>query len=278
LDQWLDLLGLGLILLALLTFLSFLSTQGALTGWWLGLLQSIFGWGVFVVPLGLGAVGLWLVLRRFGEKGPQVAPEVVVGIALAFLAALGSMHLLARLFYDLELRDLAEQGVGGGYVGLLLDDLLLNAVGGWGAVVVLLALWIVAFMLALGVSVVELAQFFGRVWAWIRGRGPLRAGSQAQPDLIINTPAANSRGSKSAPSKRAARERPAGTESVPAKAEPASQPASKSAPPDALPATPATGPIYPRAHIIGDQPEWKLPVVEEIFEVGRARTERTGDS
>jgi S-DNA-T family DNA segregation ATPase FtsK/SpoIIIE len=268
LDQWLDLLGLGLILLALLTFLSFLSTQGALTGWWLGLLQTVFGWGVFAVPLGLGAIGLWLVLRRFGEKGPQVAPEVVVGIALAFLAALGSMHLLARLFYDQELRDLAEQGVGGGYVGLLLDDLLLNAVGGWGAVVVLLALWIVALMLALGVSVVELAQFFGRVWSWVRGRAPLRAESQAQPDLIINTPAANSRASKSAPRQRAGREQPAQSKSAPARSEPAAQPASEAAQPDGMPSTPATGPIYPRAHIIGDRPEWKLPVIEEIFEGG----------
>jgi S-DNA-T family DNA segregation ATPase FtsK/SpoIIIE len=256
LDQWLDLLGLGLILLALLTFLSFLSTQGMLTGWWLGVLRTVFGWGVFAVPLGLGAIGLWLILRRFEEKRPQIAPETVVGIALVFLAALASMHMLAGLFYDDELDTLADQGMGGGYVGLLVDNVLLNAVGGWGAVVVLLALWVIAFTFALGVSVVELAQFVGRVWAWVRRRAPLRSESRAQPDLIINTPADNSRATKSKP--------------APARSEPESpRRATELTPePTTLPPTPPTGPIFPPAHIIGGQQAWQLPAIDEIFESG----------
>ena len=182
-----------LILLALLTFLSFLSSQGAFTGWWLDLLKSIFGWGVFAAPLGLGAIGLWLILRRFEDKPFHIEPEVVVGIVLAFLAALASMHLLAGVLYDDALDALVDQGRGGGYLGLLLANLLLDAVGGWGAVVVLIALWITALIFILGVSVVELAQFFGRVWAWMRGRAPLRGAPSPQPELIINAPTNHTR-------------------------------------------------------------------------------------
>jgi S-DNA-T family DNA segregation ATPase FtsK/SpoIIIE len=274
LDQWLDLAGLGLILLALLTFLSFLSTQGALTGWWLGVLRTIFGWGVFAAPLGLGAIGLWLVLRRFEEKRPQVEPEVIVGIALAFLAALASLHLLAGLLYDDELDALAKDGLGGGHVGLLLDDLLLNAVGGWGALVVLLALWVIALMLAFGVSVVELAQFIGRVWAWMRGRASLR-GPGAQPDMIINAPANHSRATRSVQPRRtpdvASQARQGGEQTARPAPTRTRQPVrsnKKSPETTPPPPTPATGPLFPRAHIIGGQQAWQLPLIEEVFESG----------
>jgi S-DNA-T family DNA segregation ATPase FtsK/SpoIIIE len=257
LDQWLDLAGLGLISLALLTFLSFLSAQGALTGWWLGVLREVFGWGVFAVPLGLGAVGLWLILRRFEDKRPQVAPEVALGILLAFLTALASMHLLAGLFYDVELGELPAQGRGGGHVGLLLDNVLLNAVGGWGAAVVLLALWIVAFILTLSVSVVELAQFTGRVLARLRMRVPQRASDDAGPDMVINLPTDHTQAPPSEPEPAPKPARSTPTRSRTRKKEPEPTP---------LPPTPATGPIFPQAQIIGDQQSWRLPVIKEIFE------------
>jgi S-DNA-T family DNA segregation ATPase FtsK/SpoIIIE len=262
LDQWLDLAGLVLLLLALLTFLSFLSTQGTLTGWWLGVLRTIFGWGVFAVPLGLAAIGLWLILRRFEDKRPQIEPEMVIGIVLAFLTALASIHLVAGVFYDEELQALADEGLGGGYVGLVLGRLLLDAVGSWGTVVVLLALWVIAFVFALGVSVVELAQAIGHIWAWVRGRGPLRPASGDQSDMVINMPGNNS--SKTQP---AAKEKPTPTKPAPAQPEPASQPA-KAAQPAGLPSKPATGPIFPRLQIIGGQKTWQLPVLEEVFESG----------
>ena len=179
LDQWLDLLGLGLVSLALLTFLSFLSTQGTLTGWWLDLLSAIFGWGVFVVPIGLGAIGLWLILRRFEDKRPKVEPEVVLGIIMAFLTALTTLHLLAGLFYDDELSALAEQGLGGGHIGFWLARALLNAVGIGGTVVLLLALWVIALTFSFGVSVVELGQAIGRVWVRLRERGTLFSRSKS---------------------------------------------------------------------------------------------------
>jgi S-DNA-T family DNA segregation ATPase FtsK/SpoIIIE len=261
LDQWLDLAGLVLLLLALLTFLSFLSTQGALTGWWLGLLRTIFGWGVFGVPVGLGAVGLWLILRRFEDKRPRVEPEVVIGLVLGFLTALASLHLFAGIFYEDEPRVLAEAGLGGGYVGLYLDRALRQAVGIWGTVVVLLACWIIAITFSLGISVVELAQSVGRAWAWLRHIAPSRSKRSEEPDLVINTPVA-----KPGVDERQARQRSATARPAPARAESNAKAPHKETPPPAP--APNTAPVLPRAHIIGGQQAWQLPVLEEVFEAG----------
>jgi S-DNA-T family DNA segregation ATPase FtsK/SpoIIIE len=264
LDQWLDIVGLILLMLALLTFLSFLSTQGRLTGWWLDVLRSIMGWGVFVAPVGLGAIGLWLILRRFEEKRPEVEAESVVGYVLTFLAALVTLHLLAGVFYDDELGTLADQGLGGGHIGLLVADLLLNAVGSWGTVVVLIALWIVALMFALGVSVIELAQFVGRIGTWVRGHGPLQLRPDTKPELVINAGAKPEK-----PEKQQATERKVSAPSKPARTEPAPQPRSaKASQPSEVFPTPATGPVFPRAHIIGGQQSWQLPVLDDVFESG----------
>jgi S-DNA-T family DNA segregation ATPase FtsK/SpoIIIE len=251
-------------MLALLTFLSFLSTQGRLTGWWLDVLRTVFGWGVFAVPVGLGAVGLWLILRRFEDKRLEVEPEMIIGVVLSFLTALASLHLVGGLLYDEELDALAEQGLGGGYLGLWLHELLLNAVGSWGAVVVLLALWTIALTFALGVSVVEMAQFIGRTWAWARDRVRLRPAPDAGQDMVINQPSA-----KPAESRRARREAPASSKPTPSQSKRAVKPAraEQGQPPELSP-TPATGPLFSRAHIIGDQQSWQLPILEEVFETG----------
>jgi S-DNA-T family DNA segregation ATPase FtsK/SpoIIIE len=258
----LDLLGLILVLVAILTFLSFLSTQGALTGWWLNVLRTIVGWGVFVVPVGLAAIGLWLIMRRFEDKRVQGELEVILGIALAFLAALGSLHLLAGLFYDQTPDGLVGAGQGGGYVGLLLHNVLVEAVGGAGAVVVLLALWVVALMLAFRVSVMELVHFLGRAWAWLQGQLPARA---QEPDLVINVPGNNSqatRGKEPTKSKSAAvaQSEPSPSTSTRSK---------KTVPQPAAPAPAApSGPIFPPPRIIGGKQPWQLPAITDIFEAG----------
>ena len=96
LDQWLDIVGYVLLAVAGLTILSFLSANhGLVPGWWLGMLRRAFGWGTYLVPLFVGAVGLWLVLRDFGDRLPRVTPQQVVGVLLGYLALLSTVHLLA---------------------------------------------------------------------------------------------------------------------------------------------------------------------------------------
>ncbi len=58
-ERKLDILGVGLALAGLLTILALLSPiHGTLTGAWVELLSQAAGWGTFVLPLALLAVGL----------------------------------------------------------------------------------------------------------------------------------------------------------------------------------------------------------------------------
>ena len=74
-DRRLDIIGVVLALVGLLTLLSLISAQrSALTGGLIRFLGQIFGWGVYVLPVGLIAVGLWLVLRNM-ESVPAFSIE-----------------------------------------------------------------------------------------------------------------------------------------------------------------------------------------------------------
>ena len=55
--------GVALIALGVFSVVSLLAPEGLLTRAWLGLLRTVFGWGLLAVPLALAAAGLWLVLR-----------------------------------------------------------------------------------------------------------------------------------------------------------------------------------------------------------------------
>jgi S-DNA-T family DNA segregation ATPase FtsK/SpoIIIE len=83
----------ALILVALISILSFLSRQpGFLTRAWLRLLKQGFGWGAYVVPVFIGAVGVWLIWRHFGEDLPEVDPIRVAGGVILFLGLLTIMQ------------------------------------------------------------------------------------------------------------------------------------------------------------------------------------------
>ncbi len=153
-DQKLDILGVGLVFVALLTFLSLLSAQqGTLTELWLTILAHGFGWGMYVVPLFIGALGLWLLLRRFGERIPWPEPEQVVGIVLGFFVALTTFHLILYFLSPAaDLYELARAGQGGGYIGAALTSLGLQAFGALGLSMALLLLWLVVITFSLGLS------------------------------------------------------------------------------------------------------------------------------
>lgn len=116
LDTKLDILGVGLIIIALITLLSFLSqSPGAVTRVWLRFIFRTFGWGGYLVPLGLAAVGVWLIWRHFGDQLPPVEPVRIVGGVVLFLGLLTLLHgVLAALrpigpvYYDPSLADPAN--------------------------------------------------------------------------------------------------------------------------------------------------------------------------
>jgi len=85
LDRKLDIIGIVLVFTGLLTGLSLFSANNSdipfLTAW-LSLNRQIAGWGVFGLPLGFIAIGLWLVLRKFGDRLPKLEYERLVGLVL----------------------------------------------------------------------------------------------------------------------------------------------------------------------------------------------------
>ena len=160
-----------LVAVSLFTLVSMLSaTRGLVTSAWLEMLQAGFGWGTLVIPLAMLAGGLWLLLRRFEEKLPQIDPEQIVGVVLLYLAALTLFHVLLRPEGWAEGLALAREGRGGGLVGAALLEFLLRALGAGGLVVALLALGLAGIVFTAGLSVPELVTLAIQGGARLRSR------------------------------------------------------------------------------------------------------------
>ena len=150
-ERKLDILGVALALIGLLTLLALLSpNHGTLTGAWIELLSQVAGWGTFVLPLALLTVGLWLVFRNI-EKLPVLSGVRLTGILLVILNLLVFMHVLGG-----GGRALAAVGQGGGYIGWIFETLLTNSIGPAGAVVALIAWLLIALALAFDLSLTDL--------------------------------------------------------------------------------------------------------------------------
>ncbi len=144
-------LGVFLAFVGLLTLLSLLSPQrSSLTGAWISFLSRATGWGAYLLPILLIAVGLWLVFRSF-ERLPRLSAERLTGGLLLYLNLLSWMHLFAG-----GSMELAALGKGGGYIGGFLLRLLTSSVGKAGAIILLLAWLIIAVVFTFDLSIPEL--------------------------------------------------------------------------------------------------------------------------
>ncbi len=141
--------GAALIALGLFSVASLLVPEGVLTRAWLGLLQTVFGWGLLAVPLALAASGLWLLLRRFQSRLPQIRPAQVIGAVLFYLALLVILHACLFPADRVEALQFADQGRGGGLLGAVMWSGLLGALGVAGTLVVMVA-WLLAGVMLIG--------------------------------------------------------------------------------------------------------------------------------
>jgi S-DNA-T family DNA segregation ATPase FtsK/SpoIIIE len=130
--------GVLLVLLAIFTLLSLLTaSRGQLTGGWIDLLRALFGIGVWGVPLVLGGLGLWMVIRAVDQM-PNLPWQRPAGLSIIFMSAITALSLLL----DPELRArMTAEGDAGGAVGQFLADALqqtLSTPGAWAFVTFLL--------------------------------------------------------------------------------------------------------------------------------------------
>nr|BAL54756.1 cell division FtsK/SpoIIIE [uncultured Chloroflexota bacterium] len=136
-ERRLDLIGALLLAAGVLFLASWLAAvQSGWGGGGLRLAAQLFGWGVYLLPLFLMLFGIWLILRRV-ERIPALSPERALGSFLFFLWVLTLFHAAVA---DPQMAEIAAQnGMGGGYLGSLLQRLLWFTLGEAGAWVVLVA-------------------------------------------------------------------------------------------------------------------------------------------
>jgi S-DNA-T family DNA segregation ATPase FtsK/SpoIIIE len=271
LDRKLDIIGILLVFVGLITGLSLFASQSDIAPLqaWLNLNRQLAGWGVFGLPLAFIGVGLWLVLRRFGDKLPKFEPERIVGLVMLYLGLLITLHFLVAESKETIFDPVAAHR-GGGLIGAVLLLGLLTALGTLGSAVLLVAWWIIAIVFTAGLSVPELVLLVAGWVRRIRGRPVERqlhlprmterpARDDAPPNLPpVPDPAARSK-APAAP-RPAAAARPAKPEPAPTAPRPEAE---RFPPPLAAPASSYDQPLV----IGGDQP-WELPAVADLLDPG----------
>jgi len=139
--------------------------RSALVGGAIFFLSQIFGWGVYVLPLGLLVFGLWLILRKI-ERIPSLSLERAVGSTILFLWLLTILHTFVATAETAE--SIALTGVGGGALGGLLQRMLWFGLGGVGAFIALLAWLIIGIAVTLDMPVPELFRWLVPLGARLR--------------------------------------------------------------------------------------------------------------
>jgi len=233
LDTKLDIIGVASVGFALITILSFLSRDpGKFTGAWLRFIRQLFGWGAFLVPFALGALGVWLILRRFEDKLPDIEPLRVIGGTLAFAAFLTGLHFFLLIFNPscpapdtvvLPSFRMAVCGHGGGYVGALLYQSLLDLIGGGGVFVTFVGVGAVGALLAADMTAKQAVELGVRTYHNVRKGGPATAFKRTKGGTMVPVQAEGEADKAKAKGKTA---KP-GDGKAPAKAEPAKAAAQK---------------------------------------------------
>lgn len=270
--------GVLLVLLAVFTLLSLLTaSRGQLTGGWVDLLQSLFGRGVWGVPLVLGLLGLWVVIRAVDQM-PNLPWQRPAGLSILFVAVITAISLL----FDPILRSrMAAEGDAGGVVGQFLADTLQQSLSAPGA-------WAVVTFLALAGVFLLFDQALLDAWYalsnWsstrehertptatlpVKPMAPIPSGeipwwkrlfSPQQREESIFIPPTDDRLVRAEPS-NAAPVQPVSGKGKPPEAAPTARPAS--------PNLPLTKPLVetelPPPRIVGGAQEWKLPALGAIL-------------
>lgn len=152
LDQKLDIVGIFLILAGILILLALLSpVNSSITAPILKLLSQLFGYGKYLVSIGLIIIGLWIASHNFGDSLPRIAVRRIVGWVGVYIVTLVTLHFIVTPDISSMIR-LAEEGGGGGYIGASLLKMMFNNLGQIGSLAVIVAGWIICLILGVGIT------------------------------------------------------------------------------------------------------------------------------
>jgi len=176
LDRKLDLIGVALVFGAILFFFSALSAEQAAISSVNSVIGQGLGWGAFAVPVTMFAIGLWLIVRHFGEEAPTIDPVRLSGVALAFLGVLVLFQYIESFNYseaisrfdicrnptnpacvEALVQQSYQAGRGGGLVGGWLYGALVNNLTEVGGFIIMLMVMTFSAMMITRSSMAELA-------------------------------------------------------------------------------------------------------------------------
>ena len=166
-----ELIGSVLVLFALLIFLVLLSpNKSDITAALIGALRSLFGVGVWLLPLLVGGIGLWLALREVATNNGH-SPWRVAGALGFFVAFVSFAHLIAGAT---DINRVIAQGAGGGLLGWTVGLGLTTALGLPAALAILTVLTLLSALALVGVTVGEAMEKLAAGWRSARtaSRGP----------------------------------------------------------------------------------------------------------
>ena len=146
-----DIIGVALLISGVIALLGFWGrSDGDITGWIVIVLSRIAGLGAIMFPFVLLLIGFWLIFRN-EKRFPILSLERLLGIILLYFNILAWIHWFTGGGWNL-----AKSGGGGGYIGAVFEQLLVIALGDWGAFVVLLAWMLIALAFTFDVSIPDL--------------------------------------------------------------------------------------------------------------------------
>ena len=172
-ERKIDLLGVGLALIGLLSLLSLFSNDmEGFWGQWNHLLMLGVGWGKILLPIGLIVIGIWLIARNV-DFLPNISVERIIGIVLLFVNLLVVFQGFTTFI----------PGEGGGYLGSSILQALNQFLGGVGAVILIIAWLLIALAMSLDLSIRELFQWTIPLLAQIRERFTRREKTTSHPPI-----------------------------------------------------------------------------------------------
>lgn len=181
-EKKLDVVGIILAGIGAMILLGIISAnRSALIGGIIFFIQQIFGWGVYVLPIGLLVFGLWLVFRKI-ERIPPLTIERAIGSVILFLWLLTLFHAFVATAETAEA--IALTGAGGGALGGLFQRILWAGFGAGGAFIALLAWLIIGVAVTFDKPVTELFFWLTPLWMKIRQllNKPIAPQSSGMPD------------------------------------------------------------------------------------------------
>lgn len=140
-ERKLDVLGIGLSFVGIVLFLGLLSAnRSPAIGGLIFIFAQLFGWGVYILPIGLVVFGLWLVFRKI-ERIPPLTTERALGSVILFFWLLGILHPISGATAETA-EAVALTGAGGGAIGGVIQQFLWWLVGPAGGFIALFG-WLI---------------------------------------------------------------------------------------------------------------------------------------